>query len=328
VRRRAFITLLGGATAAWPLAARAQQAERVRRIGILMGAANDSVGQARARTFEQALNLLGWETGRNVRIDYRWGARDNPDQARAYAAELVAMVPDVILTQGSQNSQAAAKETRNIPIIFVEASDPMSSGLVSSRAHPGRNLTGFTNFEFSIGSKWLEILREVAPGIKRVLVLQGLDIGNQGFLHAIVGAAQSVGVTPVPAPVRDATDIERAITTFAQEPQGGLIVLLGSSRLDNRDLIIALATRYRLPAMYSTRPFIASGGLMSYDTDITELWRQAAGYADRVLRGEKAGDLPVQVPTKYELVISLKVARAFGLTVPLQLRARADEVIE
>ena len=328
MKRREFITLVGGAAASWPLSARAQQDGRVRRIGILMGAANDSVGQARARTFEQALNLLGWGIGRNVRIDYRWGARDNPDQARAYAVELVAMVPDVILTQGSQNSQAAAEETRNIPIIFVEASDPMSSGLVSSMAHPGRNLTGFTNFEFSIGSKWLEILREVAPGTKRVLVLQGLDIGNQGFLRAIVGAAQSVGVAPVAAPVRDAADIERAITTFAQEPDGGLIVPPGSSRLDNRDLIVALATRYRLPAMYSTRPFIASGGLMSYDTDLNELWRQAAGYADRVLRGEKPGDLPVQVPTKYELVISLKVARAFGLTVPLPLLARADEVIE
>jgi ABC-type uncharacterized transport system substrate-binding protein len=327
VKRREFIVLLGGA-AAWPLAARAQQPERMRRIGILMGAAKDSEGQDRAKTFEQGIDRLGWATGRNIQIDYRWGARDNPDQARTYAAELVAMAPDLILAQGSQNSEALVKETRIIPIIFVEASDPMSSGLVSSMARPGRNLTGFTNFEFSIGSKWLEILREVAPGIKRVLVLEGLDIGNQGFLRAIVGAAQSVGVAPVAAPVRDAVDIERAITTFVQEPQGGLIVLPGSSRLDNRGLIIALAGQHRLPAMYSTRPFIASGGLMSYDTDITELWRQAAGYADRILRGEKAGDLPVQVPTKYELVINLKVARALGLTVPLPLLARADEVIE
>jgi putative tryptophan/tyrosine transport system substrate-binding protein len=219
VKRREFIVLLGGA-AAWPLAARAQQPERMRRIGILMGAAKDSEGQDRAKTFEQGIDRLGWATGRNIQIDYRWGARDNPDQARTYAAELVAMAPDLILAQGSQNSEALVKETRIIPIIFVEASDPMSSGLVSSMARPGRNLTGFTNFEFSIGSKWLEILREVAPGIKRVLVLEGLDIGNQGFLRPIVGAAQSVGVAPVAAPVRDAVAIERAITTFVQEPQG------------------------------------------------------------------------------------------------------------
>jgi putative ABC transport system substrate-binding protein len=328
MKRRAFITLLGGAAVAWSLAARAQQIERPRRIGILMGAANDPTGQTRAKSFEQGIDRLGWTMGRNVQIDYRWGARDNPAQARAYAAELIAVTPDLILTQGSQNSQAVAKQTHNIPIVFVEASDPMSSGLVSSMAHPGGNLTGFTNFELSIGSKWLEILKEVGPETKRVLVLQGLDIGNQGFLRAILGAAPSMGVAPVPAPVRNAADIERAITTFAQEPQGGLIVLPGSSRLDNRDLIVALATRYRLPAMYSTRPFIASGGLMSYDTDIAELWRQAAAYADRILRGEKAGDLPMQVPTKYELVINLKVARALGLAVPLPLLARADEVIE
>jgi putative ABC transport system substrate-binding protein len=325
-KRRQLITLLGGA-ATWPLAARAQ-GERMRRIGILMGAAKGSEGETRAKTFEQGIDRLGWAAGRNVQIRYRWGARDNPDQARAYAAELIAAAPDLILAQGSQNSEAVVKQTHDIPIIFVEASDPMSSGLVSSMARPGRNLTGFTNFEFSIGSKWLEILREVAPGIKRVLVLQGLDIGNQGFLRSIVGAAPSMGVAAVAAPVRDAADIERAVTTFMQEPQGGLIVLPGSSRLDNRDLIIALAARHRLPAMYSTRSFIASGGLMSYDTDLVELWRQAAGYADRILRGEKAGDLPVQLPTRYELVINLKVATALGLTVPLPLLARADEVIE
>jgi putative tryptophan/tyrosine transport system substrate-binding protein len=328
VRRREFITLLGGAAASWPVVARAQQGESVRRIGVVMGAANDSIGQSRARSLEQALDRLGWINGRNVRIDYRWGARDNPQQARIYAAEIVALAPNVIVTQGSQNSEAAQKETRSIPIIFVEASDPMSSGLVSSMAHPGGNLTGFTNFEFSIGSKWLEILKEVTPDIKRVLVLQGLDIGNQGFLRSIQAAAPSLGIVPIPVPVRDAAEIEGAITTFVQEPDGGLIVLPGSSRLDNRDLIVALAMRYRLTAMYSTRPFIASGGLMSYDTDITELWRQAASYVDRVLRGEKPGDLPVQVPTKYELVINLKVARALGLTVPLPLLARADEVIE
>ena len=326
--RREFITLLGGAAAVWPLAAGAQQVERIRRIGILMGAANDPEGQARAKSFEQSVERLGWVAGRNVQIDYRWGARDNPEQARAYAAELVAAMPDLILTQGSQNSEAVAKQTHSIPIVFVEASDPMSSGLVSSMAHPGGNLTGFTNFEFSIGSKWLEILKEVAPDIKRVLVLQGLDIGNQGFLRAILGAAPSIGVVPVPAPVRDAAEIELAITAFTREPQGGLIVLPGGSRLDNRDLIVALAARHHLPAMYATRPFIASGGLMSYDTDLNELWRQAAGYADRILRGENAGDLPVQVPARYELVINLKVARSLGLAVPLPLLARADEVIE
>lgn len=244
------------------------------------------------------------------------------------AAELVASAPDVIVPQGSQNSEALLKETRSIPIIFVEASDPMSSGLVSSMSNPSGNLAGFTNFEFSIGSKWLEILREVAPEIKRVLVLEGLDIGNQGFLHSIQGAAPALGIVPITAPVHDAGDIEHAITTFVQEPQGGLIVLPGSSRLENRDLIVALAARYHLPAMYSTRPFVASGGLMSYDTDITELWRQAASYVDRILHGEKPGDLPVQVPTKYELVINLKTARGIGLQIPPTLLARADEVIE
>jgi putative ABC transport system substrate-binding protein len=330
LKRRDFITLLGGAapSIAFPRAARPQQPERMRRIGALLGAANDSEGQARARAFEQSLDRLGWMIGRNVQIDYRWGARDNPQQARSYAAELIALAPNVVLTQGSQNSEALLKETRDIPIIFVEASDPMGSGLVSSMAHPAGNVTGFTNFEFSIGSKWLEMLKDVASGIKRVLVLQGLDIGNQGFLRSIEAAAPTLGIVPVPAPVRDAADIERAIMAFVQEPHGGLIVLPGSSRLDNRDLIVELAARHRLAAMYSTRPFIASGGLMSYDTDIVELWRQAASYADRILRGEKPGDLPVQVPTKFELVINLKTAKALGLTVPLMLLARADEVIE
>jgi putative ABC transport system substrate-binding protein len=312
----------------WSIAARGQPIDRLRRIGVLIGAANDPTGQARAKSFEQSMERLGWVTGRNVRIDYRWGARDNPEQAQAYAAELVAAMPDLILTQGSQNSQAVAKQTHDIPIIFVEASDPMSSGLVSSMARPGGNLTGFTNFEFSIGSKWLEILKEVVPEIKSVLVLQGLDIGNQGFLRAILGAAPSMGVAPVSMPVRDAGDIELAITTFAQQPQGGLIVLPGSSRLDNRDLIVALARQHRLPAMYSTRPFVVSGGLMSYDTRISELWRQAAAYADRILRGENAGDLPVQVPTKYELIINLKTAKEQGLAIPQSVQARADEVID
>jgi putative tryptophan/tyrosine transport system substrate-binding protein len=281
MRRREFISLLGGVAAAWPIFARAQRLERMRRIGVLMGAANDSQGQALARSFEQELDRLGWTIGQNVLIDYRWGARDDPQQARIYAAELIALAPDAVVPQGSQNSEALQKETQSIPIIFVEASDPMSSGLVSSMSKPGRNLTGFTNFEFSIGSKWLEILRELAPEIRRALVLEGLDIGNQGFL-----------------------------------------------RSENRDLIVALAARYHLPAMYSTRPFVASGGLMSYDTDTTELWRQAASYVDRILRGENPGDLPVQVPTKYELVINLKTARGIGLHVPATLLARADEVIE
>jgi putative tryptophan/tyrosine transport system substrate-binding protein len=328
MRRRDFITLVGSTAVVWPLSARAQQLQRVRRIGVLMGAANDSQGQARARSFEEALDRFGWIMGQNVLIDYRWGARDDPQKARLYAAELIALAPDAIVPQGSQNSEALLKETRSIPIIFVEASDPMSSGLVSSMSNPGGNLTGFTNFELSIGSKWLEILREIAPEIKRVLILEGLDIGNQGFLHSIQGAAPSLGIMPIPTPVHDAHDIEHAITAFVQEPQGGLIVLPGSSRLENRDLIVALAARYHLPAMYSTRPFVASGGLMSYDTNITELWRQAASYVDRILRGEKPGDLPVQVPSKYELVINLKTARGIGLQVPPTLLARADEVIE
>lgn len=328
MKRREFIALISGTVAAWPLSARAQQLQRTRRIGVLMGAANDSQGQALAKSFEQALDQLGWIIGKNVLIDYRWGARDDPQKARLYAAELIALAPDAIVPQGSQNSEALLKETRSIPIIFVEASDPMSSGLVSSMSKPGRNLTGFTNFEFSIGSKWLEILREVAPEIRRVLVLEGLDIGNQGFLRSIQDAGPPFGIAPIPSPVHDAQDIEQSITTFAQEPQGGLIVLPGRSRLENRDLIVGLAARYHLPAMYSTRPFVASGGLICYGTDITELWRQAASYVDRILRGEKPADLPVQVPTKYELVINLKTARDIGLHLPTTLLARADEVIE
>jgi putative ABC transport system substrate-binding protein len=327
IRRREFIALLGGA-AVWPQVARAQQPNQSPRIGVLVAyEADHPEGRARGAAFREGLERLGWTDSRNIRIEYRWAARD-AERVRDYAAELIGLDPNVILAEGSTISQELLKQTRTIPIVFVAASDPMGSGLVRSMARPGGNLTGFTNFEFSIGSKWLEILREVAPGIKRVLILRGGDIGNQGFLDAIQEAALSLGVEPIAVIIRDAADIERAITDFAQQPQGGLIILPGPSRSENSDLIVAMAERYRLPAMYSVRAFIISGGLMSYHSDVVDLHRQAASYINRILQGEKPGDLPVQVPTKYELVINLKAARALGLNVPLPLLARADEVIE
>src|SRR5262245_33543000 len=327
IRRREFISLLGGA-AAWPLAARAQQATQMPRVGYLVAyAADQAEGHARSAAFREALEQLGWSDGRNIRIEYRWAVR-GAQQVRDYAKELIGLDPKVILAEGSTLSQELLKQTQTIPIVFVAASDPMGSGLVRSMARPGGNLTGFTNFEFSIGGKWLEMLKEVAPHIKHVLVLRGADIGNQGFFNAIQKAGASLGVQPTAAIIRDAADIERAITAFVQEPQGALIVLPGPSRSENSDLIVALAEQHRLPAMYSVQPFITSGGLMSYHSDVVDLYRKAASYVDRILKGEKPADLPVQVPTKYELVISLRAARALGLNVPLPLLARADEVIE
>jgi putative ABC transport system substrate-binding protein len=326
MRRRAFITLLSGA-AAWPLAARAQQPPgRMPRLGYMVtGSETDREAQLRVGAFREALAKLGWADGRNVRIDYRWGVRE---QQRITAAELVGSAPNVILAEGNPNVEALRQETRTIPIVFAGAVDPLSGGLVNSLAHPGENLTGFTSFDFPMGGKWLEILKEVAPGIKRVLVVQSLgSSGQQGVLRAIEAAAPVLGVQIVTAD-STAAEIERAINSFVQEPNGGLIVQFGGQALDNRDLIIGLAARHRLPAMYSSRPFIASGGLMSYDTDIVNIFERAASYVDRVLRGEKPGDLPVQQPTKFELVINLKTGKTLGLTVPLSLLARADEVIE
>jgi putative ABC transport system substrate-binding protein len=330
IRRREFITLLGGAALGWPIAARAEQsANRVLRIGYAMASAADQTeGLSRVAAFLRELEKLGWKDGHNIRIEYRWGTR-GAQKIRDHATELLALAPNVIVSEGSAISQELFRQTRIIPIVFVAASDPVGSGLVTSMSRPGGNLTGFTNFEFSIGGKWLEALKEIAPGIKRVLVLQGSDIGNRGLFGTIQTAAASLGIEPIAAVVRDAADIEHSISNFAQEPiNGGLIVLPGQSRSENSDMIVALAARHRLPAMYSVRPYMISGGLMSYDTDVVDLYRQAASYVNRILRGEKPGDLPVQAPTKYEFLINLKTAKALGLDVPPSLLARADEVIE
>jgi putative tryptophan/tyrosine transport system substrate-binding protein len=329
--RREVITALGGMVAtSWPPAARAQQRpQSLPRIGCLVaGAAEDQEARARHNAFRDSLEKLGWIDGRAISIDYRWGSRGQ-ERTQAGVTELIGLAPRAILSEGTPNTQALQAKTRSIPIVFVAATDPLSSGLVRSMARPGGNVTGFTNYEFPMGAKWLEVLKEAAPGIKRVLVIASLpNAGQQGFLQALEAAAPTLGVQPVKSNVANASDIERAINGFAEQPNGGLVMLPGSAGLYTPDLIVGLAARHRLPAIYPYRSFIAKGALMSYDTDIADLFRRAASYIDRILRGEKPGDLPVQVPTKYDLVINLKVARALGLVVPLQLLSLADEVIE
>jgi putative ABC transport system substrate-binding protein len=329
LKRRDFITLLGGAAAAWPLAARAQQAGPVRRIGVLINlAADDPVGQVRITAFAQGLQEAGWTIGRNVRIDYRWGAGD-ADRVRQYAAELVALAPDVILAATSVSVAALQQATRTIPIVFVQVIDPVGAGFVASLARPGGNATGFTVFEYGISGKWLELLKEIAPRVTRAAVIRDPTTASQiGQLGAIQSVAPSLGVELRPVEARDAGEIERAITAFARSGNGGLIVLSGARSLAHRALIITLAARHRLPAVYSERAFVTGGGLISYDPDRTDQYRRAAGYVDRILKGEKPADLPVQNPTKYDLVLNLKTAKALGLDVPPTLLARADEVIE
>ena len=326
--RREFITLLGG-VAAWPVAARAQQPERMRRVGVLTAfAENDRDAQAYTTAFRQALEKLGWAAGRNVRIDYRWGGAE-PERIRTCAIELVGLKPDVILAVTAQALQPLQQVTSSIPIVFTQMGDPIGSGFVTSMAHPGGNITGFTPAEFSMQGKRLEMLKEVAPQITRVAVLFNPEqIPQAGMLRAVEAVAPSVGVQLTAAAVRDAAEIERAIDQFAREPNGGLIVLPSGPTIVHRDLILALAARYRLPAAYQYRQFVTAGGLMSYGNDLADQYRQAASYVDRILRGEKAGDLPVQAPTKFELVVNLKTAKALGLDVPPTLLARADEVIE
>ena len=329
MNRRKFITLLGGAAVMWPVSGRAQRSDRALRIGVMtVSPEHDVETKVRVTAFRETLEKLGWAVGRNVRIDYRWGARD-AQRARVFAGELVSMTPDVILAQGSLISEALLRETRTIPIVFVGASDPMSSGLVGSMARPGGNLTGFTNFEFSMGGKWLEMLKEVAPGTKRMLAMRTSgNFGNLGLFRAAEAAAPSRGVVLIEAAIGDPAEIDRMVTAFAQEPHGGLIVFPKSVALEIRDLLLALAARHRIPAVYPYRSFATAGGLMSYDTDMSELYRRAASYVDRILRGEKPGGLPVQVPTEYNLVINLKTAKTLGLEIPLPLLALADEVIE
>jgi ABC-type uncharacterized transport system substrate-binding protein len=327
IGRREFITLLGGAAAAWPLAVRAQQRERMRLIGVLMPM-DDAEGQARLMTFGQGLAQSGWIVGRNVRIDVRWSA-GKADNIRKYATELIALAPDVILASGGSNVPPLLQLTRTVPIVFTQVTDPVGAGFVESLARPGGNATGFTNFEYGISGKWLELLKQTAPGVTRAAVLRDPAIvGGVGQLGAIQGAAPSLGVEVSPVGVRDAGEIERAVGAFARGSNGGLIVLTTALTLVHRELITTLAARHRLPAVYTDRIFVTGGGLISYGPDrVDQFWR-AAGYVDRILKGEKPADLPVQAPTKYEMVINLKTAKTLGLDVPPTLLARADEVIE
>jgi putative ABC transport system substrate-binding protein len=327
IRRREFIFTLGGAAAAWPLAARAQQGERTHRIGVLMNvAADDAEGQARIAAFLQVLQQLGWTDGGNVRIDYRWAAGDAGSFQR-YAEELLALAPDVILASATPSVQALQRATRTVPIVFAQVGDPVGMGAVASLARPGGNTTGFMPMEFGFGAKWLELLKEIAPHVTRVAVLRDLTIGP-AQLSAIQAAAPSFRVELSAVGVRDAGEIERTVAAFARSSNGGLIVTASTSALVHRDLITMLAARHRLPAVYSYRYMVTAGGLISYGADTIVQYRRAAGYVDRILKGEKPADLPVQTPTKYELVINLKTAKALGLDLPATVLARADEVIE
>ena len=328
LRRREFITLIGGAAAAWPLAARAQEPGRMRRISVLMSQpAGDPVAQARSAAFLQGLQELGWTIGRNVQIEHRWDL-DEADHRRN-AAELVALAPDVILTTGGISMGPLLQATRTVPIVFVQVTDPVGAGYVESLARPGGNATGFIPFEFGMSAKWLELLKEIAPGIKRVAVLRDAALAlGMGQLGAIQSVAPSFGVELRPVGVADANEIERGITAFARDPNGALILTVGPGAIRHREIIIGLAARHKLPAVYPYRFFAADGGLIAYGPDTIEPYRRAAGYVDRILKGEKPADLPVQAPTRYELAINLKTAKALGLDVPPQLLARADEVIE
>jgi putative tryptophan/tyrosine transport system substrate-binding protein len=328
VKRRAFIAGLGGA-AAWPLVARAQQPERMRRIGVLSSAAaDDPVGQARVKAFQQGLQQLGWTDGRNVRIDYRWAA-GNVENSRKYAAELVVLAPDVILAVGGTLGPML-QATRTVPIVFANTSDPVGSGFVDSLTRPGGNATGFMLFEYGLSAKWVELLKQIAPGVTRAAVLRDPAITSGiGQFSVIQSVAPSVGVEVSPINLRDdAGEIERAVTAFARAANGGLIVAASALATVHRDLIITLAARHKMPAVYFNRVYVTDGGLISYGPDLVDQFRRAAAYVDRILKGEKTADLPVQAPTKYELVINLKTAKALGLEIPQSLLARADEVIE
>jgi len=326
VRRREFITLLGGA-AAWPLAAKAQQSERVRRIGVLMNrAADNPEGQDRLAAFHQGLQELGWGIGRNVRIDTRW-SEDNADRSAKYAAELVALAPDIILASGTLAVTALQHISRTSPIVFASVADPVGAGIVDSLAHPGGNATGFMNYEYNLAAKYLELLQEIAPSVTRVAIIRNAahPAGIAQF-GALQNAAPLLGVEVSPINVRDPSEIERLVAAFARLPNGGLIVTQTANFY--RDLIIAVAARYKLPAVYGLRYDVIGGGLIAYGVDQVDQFRQVAAYVDRILKGEKPADLPVQAPTKYQLVINLRTAKALGLEIPPTLLARADEVIE
>jgi putative tryptophan/tyrosine transport system substrate-binding protein len=329
IRRREFITLLGGAVAAWPLAARAQQRDRTRRIGVLMPAsADDAESQTRVGAFLQGLQQLGWTIGRNVRVDTHWATSDGAS-IRKHAAELVALAPDAILAFGASTVGPLLQETRTVPIVFPVVGDPVAAGFVESLARPGRNATGFMTFEYGMGAKWLELLKQIAPAVTRVAVLRdpAIPTGPAQF-GVIQAAAPSAGMEVRAVDARDAGEIERGVAALARTSNSGLIITASAASQVHRDLIITLAARHKLPAVYYERLFVSVGGLISYGPDFVDQFRLAAGYVDRVLKGEKPADLPVQAPTKYQLVINLKTAKALGLEVPPTLLARADEVIE
>jgi putative ABC transport system substrate-binding protein len=327
VSRRDFITLLGGAVL-WPDAARAQPGNRIRRIGVLSShAADDPESPVRVAAFAQGMEQLGWSIGSNLRVEYRWSTNDA--ERRKYAAELVALAPDIVLAESGAIVGALQQASRTVPIVFVNVIDPVGGGWVESLAHPGGNATGFASVEFAMSAKLLELLKEIAPSVRRVAVIRDPSVpaGSGGFA-AIQAVAPTFAVDITPVGVRDAGEIERGITAFARAPNGGLIVTASSSVANYHELLFSLAARHQLPAGYPNRVFVTGGGLMSYGIDAVSPFRQAAGYVDRILRGEKPADLPVQTPTKFELVINLKTAKALGLTVPPTLLAIADEVIE
>jgi putative ABC transport system substrate-binding protein len=329
LKRREFITLIGGAAAALPLAARAERGERVRRIGVFINlAADDPESLARVAAFQQGLQQLGWTIGRNLRIEYRWNA-GNAAVLRRYAEELVALAPDLILANGNPTVGALQQATRTVPIVFTAVGDPVGSGFVESLARPGSNATGFTNFEFGMSAKWLELLKQIMPALTRAAVLRDpITDSGIGQLAAIQAFAPLLGVEVSPIGVRDVGEIEHGVKAFARGSNDGLIVSAAALTIVHRDLIIALAARYRLPAVYPFRFFVLGGGLISYGPDTIDQFQHAAGYVDRILKGEKPADLPVQAPAKYELVINLKTAKALGLELPSMVLARADEVIE
>ena len=329
IARRKFLATLGGAAAAWPLAARAQQGERMRRIGVLMNRAPDSPeGQDRLAAFQQGLQELGWGVGRNVRIETRW-SEDNADQTVKQAAGLVALAPDIVLASGTLAVTALQRISRTLPIVFASVADPVGAGIVDSLARPGGNATGFMIDEYNLGAKWMELLKEIAPRVTRVAIIRNAaNPAGLAQFATLQNAAQSLGVQASPINVRDAREIERGVEAFARSPDGGLVVTQSASATVYRDVIIAAAARHKLPAVYALRYDATGGGLISYGPDVVDQFRQAAAYVDRVLKGEKPADLPVQAPTKYQLMINLKTAKALGLTVPDSLLALADEVIE
>ena len=329
MRRREFITLMGGTAATWPLAARAQQSEPVRHIGVLMNSpADDAQGQGRFAAFLQGLQQLGWTDGRNVRIDVRWGAQGDSERNRQDAAELVALAPDVILTTTGPPTAALQRATRTIPVVFAMIVDPVGAGIVASLSRPGGNITGFMQFEFSVAGKWLELLKQIAPGVTRAAIVRDPTIATGIGQFAVLQAmAPPLGIEVIPVNARDAGEIEHSIAAFARSPNGGLVVTGGQATV-HRELIAKRAAQHQLPAVYPYRFYVDGGGLISYGPDLPGLFRQAATYVDRILKGEKPADLPVQAPVKYQLVLNLKAAKEIALEVPQSVLVRADEVIE